>query len=202
MPGHRLRWHVVVGSILAKELNQFLHVQPRPCGNEIPYHLFIVRHRVPLSLSERGAGAFTRHHAPLGLDRTTGCSVGHDTDVSAPTCPPRDREIGIVTPLFPSPTPDGREGRLRLFPALFAGWAVREYCGGQTQVIPSLRTRVPATARDRRDTNRRSLSLTRIPIKFAHVVYRTRRFEEVIGWYETVFGARVQHQNPAMAFLT
>jgi catechol 2,3-dioxygenase-like lactoylglutathione lyase family enzyme len=44
--------------------------------------------------------------------------------------------------------------------------------------------------------------LTQKPIKFAHVVYRTRRFEEVIAWYETVFGARVQHQNPVVAFLT
>jgi catechol-2,3-dioxygenase len=44
--------------------------------------------------------------------------------------------------------------------------------------------------------------LTHKPTKFAHVVYRTRRFEEMIDWYETVFGARVQHQNPALAFLT
>jgi catechol 2,3-dioxygenase-like lactoylglutathione lyase family enzyme len=34
------------------------------------------------------------------------------------------------------------------------------------------------------------------------VVYRTRRFEEMLRWYETVFGAQVQHENPAMAFLT
>lgn len=40
------------------------------------------------------------------------------------------------------------------------------------------------------------------PSKFAHVVYRTRRFEEMLRWYETVFGARVQHQDPALAFLT
>ena len=30
------------------------------------------------------------------------------------------------------------------------------------------------------------------PVKFAHVVYRTRRFDEMLRWYETVFGARVQ----------
>jgi len=36
----------------------------------------------------------------------------------------------------------------------------------------------------------------------AHVVYRTRRFEQMLAWYKTVFHARVQHQNPAMAFLT
>lgn len=40
------------------------------------------------------------------------------------------------------------------------------------------------------------------PAKFAHVVYRTRRFEEMLEWYETVFGARVQYQNPGLAFLT
>ena len=40
------------------------------------------------------------------------------------------------------------------------------------------------------------------PAKFAHVVYRTRRFAEMMHWYETVFGARIQHQNPVMAFLT
>lgn len=40
------------------------------------------------------------------------------------------------------------------------------------------------------------------PHKFAHVVYRTRRFEQMIDWYRTVFGAHVQHQDPALAFLT
>jgi catechol 2,3-dioxygenase-like lactoylglutathione lyase family enzyme len=40
------------------------------------------------------------------------------------------------------------------------------------------------------------------PVKFAHVVYQTRRFEEMLAWYQKVFEARVAHQNPAMAFLT
>jgi catechol 2,3-dioxygenase-like lactoylglutathione lyase family enzyme len=40
------------------------------------------------------------------------------------------------------------------------------------------------------------------PSKFAHIVYRTRRFEEMIRWYEAVFEARVQYKNPALAFLT
>jgi catechol-2,3-dioxygenase len=40
------------------------------------------------------------------------------------------------------------------------------------------------------------------PVKFAHVVYRTRRFEQMLRWYETVFGATVQYQNPGLAFLT
>jgi catechol 2,3-dioxygenase-like lactoylglutathione lyase family enzyme len=45
--------------------------------------------------------------------------------------------------------------------------------------------------------------MTRIrPIRFAHVVYRTRRFEALLQWYRTVFDARIQHQNPALAFLT
>jgi catechol-2,3-dioxygenase len=40
------------------------------------------------------------------------------------------------------------------------------------------------------------------PAKLAHIVYRTRRFDEMLAWYKTVFGATVQHQNPALAFLT
>ncbi|MBL8229420.1 MAG: VOC family protein [Bryobacterales bacterium] len=40
------------------------------------------------------------------------------------------------------------------------------------------------------------------PTKVAHVVYRTRRFDEMLQWYQTVFDARVQYQNPALAFLT
>ena len=33
------------------------------------------------------------------------------------------------------------------------------------------------------------------PAKFAHIVYRTRRFEEMVGWYARVFEARVQYRN-------
>ena len=40
------------------------------------------------------------------------------------------------------------------------------------------------------------------PLKLAHVVYMTRRFDEMVAWYETVFEARVQYQNPVLAFLT
>ncbi len=40
------------------------------------------------------------------------------------------------------------------------------------------------------------------PEMFAHVVYRTHRFDQMLHWYATVFGARVVSQNPAMAFLT
>jgi catechol-2,3-dioxygenase len=40
------------------------------------------------------------------------------------------------------------------------------------------------------------------PAKFVHVVYRTRRFEQMVRWYQAVFDAKVQYQNPALAFLT
>jgi catechol-2,3-dioxygenase len=40
------------------------------------------------------------------------------------------------------------------------------------------------------------------PTKLAHVVYQTRRFEEMLAWYEQVFEASVVYQNPALAFLT
>ena len=40
------------------------------------------------------------------------------------------------------------------------------------------------------------------PEKFVHVVYRTRRFEQMLQWYKTVFDAKVQHQNPVIALLT
>jgi catechol-2,3-dioxygenase len=40
------------------------------------------------------------------------------------------------------------------------------------------------------------------PAKFVHVVYRTRRFNQMLGWYQAVFDAKIQYQNPALAFLT
>ena len=40
------------------------------------------------------------------------------------------------------------------------------------------------------------------PVKFAHVVYQTRRFDEMIAWYRNVFEAEVVYENPALAFLT
>lgn len=40
------------------------------------------------------------------------------------------------------------------------------------------------------------------PVKFAHVVYMTRRFDEMISWYRDVFEAEVVYENPALAFLT
>ena len=44
--------------------------------------------------------------------------------------------------------------------------------------------------------------MTITPKSLAHVVYRTRRLADMLAWYRTVFGAKVQHQNPAMSFLT
>ena len=40
------------------------------------------------------------------------------------------------------------------------------------------------------------------PSKLAHVVYMTRRYQEMLSWYKTVFEATVQYENPAFAFLT
>jgi catechol-2,3-dioxygenase len=45
------------------------------------------------------------------------------------------------------------------------------------------------------------MSKDRTP-SLAHVVYRTRRFAQMLAWYRQVFGATVQHQNPVLAFLT
>jgi catechol 2,3-dioxygenase-like lactoylglutathione lyase family enzyme len=39
------------------------------------------------------------------------------------------------------------------------------------------------------------------PKRLAHVVYMTRRFDEMIAWYRNVFEADVVHQDPALAFL-
>ena len=40
------------------------------------------------------------------------------------------------------------------------------------------------------------------PSKFAHVVYNTCRYEEMIAWYERVFEAQIQHGNDRLTFLT
>jgi catechol-2,3-dioxygenase len=40
------------------------------------------------------------------------------------------------------------------------------------------------------------------PIKFAHVVYQTRRYDAMIAWYQAVFEATIVHRDPALAFLT
>jgi len=40
------------------------------------------------------------------------------------------------------------------------------------------------------------------PTRFVHVVYRTRCFDEMARWYQTVFDAKIQYQNPVLSFLT
>lgn len=40
------------------------------------------------------------------------------------------------------------------------------------------------------------------PVKFAHVLYSTRRYDEMIAWYEDVFEAKVVQRDPALAFMT
>ena len=37
------------------------------------------------------------------------------------------------------------------------------------------------------------------PAKFAHVVYMTRRFEQMVAWYRDVFEAEIVYANPALA---
>ena len=40
------------------------------------------------------------------------------------------------------------------------------------------------------------------PSKFAHIVYRTHRYQEMIDWYQQVFDAKVQNQTDHLSFLT
>jgi hypothetical protein len=40
------------------------------------------------------------------------------------------------------------------------------------------------------------------PSKFAHVVYNTHRYDEMIDWYTTVFEARTQHHDERLTFMT
>ena len=40
------------------------------------------------------------------------------------------------------------------------------------------------------------------PTKFAHVVYNTHRYREMIDWYATVFEATVQHGDDRLTFMT
>ena len=55
------------------------------------------------------------------------------------------------------------------------------------------------------EERRAKLATTRgriAPVKLAHVVRRTARFEEMVAWYETVLAARVVHSDGVLAFLT
>jgi hypothetical protein len=40
------------------------------------------------------------------------------------------------------------------------------------------------------------------PVKFAHVVFRTRQKDAMVAWWTTVLQAKVQHENALLAFLT
>ena len=40
------------------------------------------------------------------------------------------------------------------------------------------------------------------PRKFAHVVYQTHRYDEMIDWYIKVFDAKVQNRTQQLAFIT
>ena len=40
------------------------------------------------------------------------------------------------------------------------------------------------------------------PKSFAHVVYRTYRFAQMLEWYVKVFGGRIQYESPVIAFVT
>ena len=48
----------------------------------------------------------------------------------------------------------------------------------------------------------REMAMVADPSKFAHVVFNTHRYEEMIDWYKRVFEARVQHRDDRLAFLT
>tara|TARA_B100001123_G_scaffold450861_1_gene624524 strand:+ start:7410 stop:7991 length:582 start_codon:yes stop_codon:yes gene_type:complete len=38
--------------------------------------------------------------------------------------------------------------------------------------------------------------------KLAHIVFRTRRFKEMLNWYRSFFGAEIQMESDQLAFLT
>ncbi len=38
--------------------------------------------------------------------------------------------------------------------------------------------------------------------RLAHVVFMTRRYEEMINGYHEVFGAWIVHKDPALTFMT
>ena len=38
--------------------------------------------------------------------------------------------------------------------------------------------------------------------ELAHLVFRTRRYQEMVDWYVSFFGAETQHSDPTLTFLT
>jgi catechol-2,3-dioxygenase len=57
-------------------------------------------------------------------------------------------------------------------------------------------------ARRRDETQPHKVIRMARPTKFAHIVYMTRQFDQMIAWYRDVFETSVVYQNPALAFLT
>jgi catechol-2,3-dioxygenase len=58
---------------------------------------------------------------------------------------------------------------------------------------------------DSREDRRTKLAEDRgrvAPVKLAHVVRRTSRFDAMLGWYQTVLGAEIVHSDGMLAFLT
>ena len=58
---------------------------------------------------------------------------------------------------------------------------------------------------DSREDRRTKLAEDRgrvAPVKFAHVVRRTSRFDAMLSWYQTVLGAEIVHSDGMLAFLT
>ncbi len=58
--------------------------------------------------------------------------------------------------------------------------------------IPAATISVPRTAKERGKI---------APAKFAHIVFRTSRFEEMVRWYQTVLEAEVVMASPMVTFL-
>ena len=64
------------------------------------------------------------------------------------------------------------------------------------------KTGAGGTKRTEVKANNKGVNKMARPSKLAHVVYMTKRFEEMIDWYQKVFEAKVVYQNPVFAFLT
>jgi catechol-2,3-dioxygenase len=47
-----------------------------------------------------------------------------------------------------------------------------------------------------------STGLTSGPAYISHYGIRAQRYKEMVGWYQTVFRARIQHENEFLAFMT
>ena len=48
----------------------------------------------------------------------------------------------------------------------------------------------------------KSVSVITKPAYISHYGIRAQRYKEMVQWYKTVFGAKVQHENEFLAFLT